>query len=293
MPTAVVDTIDTPYSDSLSSIPQSVVDTPFVPHYANGMIDSVDGNDTIVEHVAELSVMEQLPHQSAQSIATSPLHSTGAMALLLTSIVAVIMSYRTGYKYIENLAHYMFSIRQRENLFEDHTFNETQILGALIVNTCIAEGFMLYYAVMELHPSLCGLLQAHMALCIGGLSVLALVFYLLQLMAYRLLGYVFADSISTKLWIDGFRATQSTLGLTLLPVLVILLLYPSHHFVLLTIGASLYLLARMVFMCKGFRIFYSNLPSILYFILYLCAVEIVPIALFWRLTIWLCGNLQS
>jgi len=62
---------------------------------------------------------------------------------------------------------------------------------------------------------------------------------------------------------------------------------------MLLVAAGLYICARLVFICKGFRIFYGNLSSIVYFLLYLCAVEMVPLALVAGLTYWISGILQS
>jgi hypothetical protein len=95
------------------------------------------------------------------------------------------------------------------------------------------------------------------------------------------------------LWIDGFKSTQAFLGLTLLPVLFLLMLYPTYGKLLLGVAAGLYLLARLIFIYKGFRIFYSNLSSIIYFILYLCAVEIVPLVVMTGVTYWISGILQT
>jgi len=185
----------------------------------------------------------------------------------------------------------MFSTRRRENLFEDHTVNETSILAALIANTCIVEGFLIYQAVLLLRPQLASSLQASVFPHIAALAGMALGFYIIQWLVYKVLGYTFTDKTGSRLWLDGFKSTQSLLGLVLLPVLVLLMLYPSHGKLLLSIAATLYLAARLIFIYKGFRIFYSNLSSILYFILYLCAVEIVPLVIMTGVTIWLCDIL--
>jgi hypothetical protein len=225
----------------------------------------------------------------AQPFTRSPLHDTPSMALLLAGMLAVALSYHKGYKYIENFFHYMFSTRRRENLFEDHTVNETGILTALIGNTCIVEGFLIFAAVRMLCPSLALALQANVFPHIAIYCGIAVLFYVGQWLVYKVLGYTFSDKQGTKLWIDGFKATQAFLGLLLLPVLILLMLYPYHGKLLLSIAASLYLIARLVFIFKGFRIFYGNLSSILYFLLYLCAVEIVPLAILASVTYWISG----
>ena len=268
------------------------VEAYYAPQYLDGFPDTVAG-DSALGDINTLPVMEQPPRGQAQPLSRSPLRDAPSMALLLTGLLAVALSSHTGYKYIENFFHHMFSTRRRENLFEDHTVNETTILFALIANTCITEGFLIYFAIQQLVPAFATSLQASVFPHVATYCGLAAGFYIAQWMVYKVLGYTFSDKVGSKLWLDGFKASQSFLGLLLLPVLVLVMLYPAHGKLLLGIAATLYLIARLIFIYKGFRIFYGNLSSILYFILYLCAVEIVPLAIFWGVTIWVTGFLQS
>ena len=268
------------------------VDAYYAPQYLDGFPDSVV-SDSALSDINTLPVMERPAPGQAQQFARSPLHDTPSMALLLTGLLAVALSYHTGYKYIENFFHYMFSTRRRENLFEDHTVNETKILTALIANTCITQGFLIYFAIQLLRPALAPSLQASVFPHVATYCGIAAGFYIVQWMMYKVLGYTFSDKTGTKLWLDGFKASQSFLGLLLLPVLVLVMLYPSSGKLLLTVGGALYIAARLIFIYKGFRIFYGNLSSILYFILYLCAVEIVPLVILTGVTIWISDTLHS
>jgi len=262
------------------------------PQYLDGF-PVKEAADSSLGDINTLPVMEVPASNEAQPFARSPLHDTPSMSLLLAGLLAVTLSYHTGYKYIENFFHYMFSIKRRENLFEDHTLNETKILAALIANTCIVEGFIIYFAVQFLRPALAPSLQSNVFLHILSFCGLALGFYLAQWLIYKVIGYTFSDKVGSKLWLDGFKASQSFLGLLLLPVLVLLMIYPTSGKLLLSISALLYLIARLIFIYKGFRIFYGNLSSILYFILYLCTVEIVPLVIMTGVTFWVCDILQS
>ena len=263
----------------------------YTPQYLDGFPVTAAA-DTSLGSIDTLAVMEVPPKGEAVPFARSPLHDTPSMVLLIAGLIAVALSYHTGYKYIENFFHYMFSTRRRENMFEDHTVNETSILAALIANTCIVEGFFIYMAVQLLRPDLAPSLQGNTFLHIGAFCAIAVGFYAIQWLIYKMMGYTFSDKEGTKLWLDGFKATQALLGLVLLPILVLLMVYTSHGKMLLSVAALLYLVARVIFIYKGFRIFYSNLSSYLYFILYLCAVEIVPLVILTCVTIWICGILQ-
>ncbi len=270
-------------------------DTTTAQHYTPQYLDGFPANgpaDTVLGSIDTLPVMEIPPTGQAMPFSRSPLHDTPSMALLITGLIAVALCYHTGYKYIENFFHYMFSTRRRENLFEDHTVNETSILAALIANTCIVEGFLVYMAVQLLRPALAPSLQSNTFLHIGLFCAMMLGFYVTQWLVYKVIGFTFSDKEGTKLWLDGFKSSQAMLGLLLLPVLVLLMVFTSHGKMLLFLAALLYLVARLIFIYKGFRIFYSNLSSYLYFILYLCAVEIVPLVILTGVTIWICDIYQ-
>ena len=278
-------------ADSAAAHQSDTAAVQYKPQYLDGFPVTAPA-DSALGSIDTLAVMEVPPAGEATPFARSPLHNTPSMVLLMTGLIAVALCYHTGYKYIENFFHYMFSTRRRENLFEDHTVNETSILAALIANTCIVEGFIIYFAVQLLRPELAPSLRDSVFLHIASFCALAAGFYTTQWLVYKVLGYTFSDKEGTRLWLDGFKSSQSLLGLVLLPVLVLLLVYTAHGKMLLYIAALLYLVVRLIFIYKGFRIFYSNLSSVLYFILYLCAVEIAPLVIMTGVTIWICGILQ-
>lgn len=208
----------------------------------------------------------------------TPLNDTGTMGLVMLSFFFIAITFRGGYKYIADFAHHSFSVRRRQNAFEDHTTSETLLMMALITNTCLMEGILLYLGINEYLPALN--LSQHVFSAVGYLTLLCIGFFLLQLTLYATLGYVFArDREDTGLWLDGFKSTQSVLGLFLSPIVFIILLYPRFTVPMLYIAGILYFCARLVFVSKGFRIFFNNFSSYVYFILYLCTVEIVPVFL--------------
>ena len=265
---------------------QLIISPHYVTDFGHGVTTPLPSRD----QWEEATVMEMPAGAAPTPVPPSPLRSPVVMGLMMLVAMAVVLSYRTGYKYLENFVRNMFSTRRRENLFDDHTVNETKILTALIGLSCVMQGFALMVGMSLAVPSLASGILRSPALSLGLGAAVVLVYYLLQLLVYHVLGYVFTDSISTRLWIDGFKATQSLLGLLLLPVIGVMLLKPELSTPMLLVAAGLYICARLVFICKGFRIFYGNLSSIVYFILYLCSLEIVPLAMLGAGTIYLCRN---
>ncbi|MBQ9217163.1 MAG: DUF4271 domain-containing protein [Muribaculaceae bacterium] len=249
--------------------------------------------DSVATPLSQGTVMQPPKGDAAGPRGHSLIHDTGSMMLLLASLFFLVVSYRTGYKYLENLAHNMFSVRRRDSLFEAGTVNETQILSALIGLTCTMEGLLGYQAISLFNPSLSAGMHQSMWQYVGLFVVVALVFYLVQIVVYHLLGFIFSDRDSTRVWLDGFKASQSLLGLLLFPAVAVSLAAPQTVKGVLILASILYICTRFIFICKGFRIFYSNLLSLVYFILYLCSVEIVPLSITYRVTMQLCHYLQS
>jgi hypothetical protein len=285
-------TVQTAHTDSVAkdSVAHDTVPAYYAPKYLTGFPDST-GNDMHIKQLDQLPVMTVPAESKPQSYENTPLHDTGTMLLVLLSFIFIAISYKNGYLYIRKFMHNMFSVRERQNLFDDPTASDAQILTALIANTCIMEGIALYMAVAYFNPTID--MSVNVFKFVGVLTGVALVLYMFQLLLYNTVGYVFSDKNSLQLWLDGFFATQSLLGLLLFPVVFIMLLYPETMESMLFCSALLYILARIVFICKGFRIFYNNLSSCLYFILYLCSVEIVPVILSYIGAVFLCNILQS
>ena len=261
-----------------------------------GYFDSLpddNGCDTaFLSSVAARHVEIPAPVANSECRPVFPLNDTGTIALLLLVFLSIALNYKKGHKYFSHLGSYLFSVRRRQNNFDDHTVSETNMMSALIANTCAMGGIIIYLAVGYYRPEL--VVGQPVAKYVWALSAFVLLFFLAQQLLYRLLGYTFLpDKISRKLLIDGFNSSQSAMGLFLIPLAFVMLLFPATLEPMLCIAAMFYIFARIVFICKGFRIFFNNLASLLYFILYLCSVEIVPVILSFTGAIFLCGILQS
>ncbi|MDO4512136.1 MAG: DUF4271 domain-containing protein [Bacteroidales bacterium] len=267
---------------------------PFTPAFPSG-IPAAEGNDSVLARMADLPVMEAPEGSASLSHSRGPLYDTGSMSLLLLSMFCIVVCFKSGYMYLENFAHNLFSVRRRrENFFShSHTMGDVRMQWALVFNTCVMQGLLLFYAVGLFVPSLWRGMLENVFLNVGLLTASCVGLHLFQHALYGVLGYVFGDKTSRRLWLSGFKASQAILGLLLFPVTAFLLLYPSAAELLLTIAAIIYIMVRIVFIFKGLRIFFNKFSQSLYFILYLCSVEIVPLVFFAILMVAMCTKLQS
>lgn len=217
-----------------------------------------------------------------------PGYDSGVMTLLIGVFLLITVNFRHYSTFIKTFTQNLFSVRSRANAFDERsTVSETRVLVSLISLLCVCEGILLYDVMSIYHP----LQTTRTFAAVGSLSLLAAVYYIWQLVAYNTAAYIFNTPQGRSLWIKGFNASQSLLGLTLAVPAVLSLFNPSLTPLLLSVSLVLYVMARLIFIFKGFRIFYKNSFSWLYFILYLCTLEIIPLILTYKAAIFIIHNI--
>ena len=139
-------------TDSVDSV--AAAKPKYEPRFTEAFPDS-SGNSLKIVRPENARVMTVPGDATAATPRTvSPLYDTGSMLLVLAVIFVTTVSYRKGYKYVADFFHNISSVRERQNLFEDHTVKETQIMTALTANTCIFGAILLYIAYGFLyHPT--------------------------------------------------------------------------------------------------------------------------------------------
>jgi len=219
----------------------------------------------------------------------TPGSDSGILTIIVAVTVLIGLNMRHVRRLFRSLPHDLMSVRRRANVFDEHTANETRAGWLLLLEMCVMEGLLLF---IWLTDNGRGATPQAMLPTIGMLMALAGGYYLFQLTACAVVGYVFTDKLGASLWRRGLNASQAILGLTLIVPTLVSLFYPDLTSEMLILAALLYILSRICYISKGFRIFYNNFPSLLYFILYLCALEIIPVIAICLLAADLCKTAQ-
>ena len=198
------------------------------------------------------------------------------VSLLLLMVILVSFNIRNLRSIIKTFPQDLFGgLRHHSNTYDDHTSNEKQTTGLMILLLCIFESaIMLRSSISDgsLAEDSPALLSTAL-LFIG----LALAFYAGRLGLYSLVGYVFSDTADMSQWRRGFNASQMLLCIILAFPAVVALFSPSLANFMTIISIIAFFVCQLLFIAKSFRIFFNDYTSSLYFILYLCALEITPI----------------
>lgn len=211
-----------------------------------------------------------------------PGYDSGVMCMLVVLFLFLTTNFRHYSTFIKTFAHDLFSVRTRANVFDErNTTREIRVQISLILMACFCEAILIYSALTFRSPHAGSPFKA-----IGSITCITLIYYLWQLIAYNVVGSVFAGRLRCSQWIKGFNASQCLLALPLLVPALLALFYPAVSFSMAEIGAGLYMIARLIFIFKGFRIFYTKSYTLVYFILYLCALEIVPVLFIYKASLF-------
>ncbi len=207
-----------------------------------------------------------------------PGYDSGIACLLIGAFLLIAFNLRHYTTMLKNLPRDLFSVRRRDNLFEEHTMNETRLLLSMVILLCLNVAIIVTACVTSasVAPPV-----SHFAAIMVFMLAMG-VYYVAQLCAYTSVGWVFGDAVISRLWLRGFNASQSILGLALVVPALIVVFDPAAVMPVAIAGAVLYLIARILFIYKGFRLFYHKIGSIIYFILYLCTLEVAPLCLIVR-----------
>lgn len=203
-----------------------------------------------------------------------PGNNATVMTLLFGTLLLVSLNFKRCQAAFVSLLEDCWNVRRRGSLFDTHAYGENRTALVLFILTAVSEGILLSTHIGASTSSI-----AVMGCTAGAAAYLAL-----QLVAYWTLGYTFIDPEGRQIYMRGFVATQSLLGIGLAVPAVLALFVPTAGALFVSLAILLYIVARLTFIVKGFRLFYDGFYSLSYFILYLCTLEVAPLWVLMRMT---------
>ena len=210
-----------------------------------------------------LEGVARVPHISHDSVLTS---------VIVVMIVALLLGARSLRQTVTRLWGDIMTIRQRANIFDDSTTGRTHIDVIMAAQFVVCMGVLLYghFSGLGTTTGSYSIVQPLRLMCLTA------AYLAFQWAAYAIVGYTFATRHITGQWLRGFNATICLTGVLLLLPTLVALTYPTLMHQAFAIAVVEYVSGRVAFIIKGFRIFYDKFESLLFFILYLCTLEIIP-----------------
>ena len=207
---------------------------------------------------------------------------------LVTLFVLIAIRFRGNLRYTGSLLRELTDPPSEGKIFTD-TMRESTFIGLLNLLCIVSAGVLLWqclanWAIPELASA--GRMLPAIGMCLLCTGVL----YFFQRIAYFFIGRIFRDRRTASRWLRAYSSSQGLLSLVLLPLALLSLFYPAALTPLLIPSLIAWILARLLFISKGYRIFSPRGSQNLGFLYYLCSVEIVPLILTWSAAISLCHS---
>ena len=200
------------------------------------------------------------------------------------------IKFKGSSRYLKAVVSDLTDTRVRHNAFDD-TVKETSLLILLNLLWTACAGILLWTTVkLTTHftaadsISLTTNAAKGIGICIGVVSIYTSLLYL----AYLIVGNVFSDRKLTRLWIKGAAASTGLQTFLMFPLALLALSYPASSATVLIIAAIVFVIGKIVFLYKGFRIFFTQISSWMLFLYYLCSLEIVPLVLTYVAAVCAC-----
>ncbi|MEG2514743.1 MAG: DUF4271 domain-containing protein [Bacteroidaceae bacterium] len=162
----------------------------------------------------------------------------------------------------------------RNSIFDTSTASDFRYGLVLLTQTCILMGICCFDYFHTKLPQLFDVVHPNLVL---GIYVFCFIlFYLLKWMVYHFLGWVFFDKSRTNMWLESYSTIICFFGISLFPVVLMMIYFDLSLSVLISMELLLLLLTKMLMFYKYLKLFSSNLYGFLCLIVYFCALELIP-----------------
>ena len=183
----------------------------------------------------------------------------------------------------------LYRNNDRQSMFYATVTNETLNRIFLSFQTILLLSIIFYcYAIYKHHLSITTLMQ--MLIFIGKMSLLLIFFFFYKFLSYSVAGAIFFKKETVIQWNNDFFSLISLNGIFLFfPTLI--LFYVEKVFIFCIYFFTFYLIFNLFFIFyKIYTLFFQRKQRLLYFILYLCTQEIIPLYLVYRGFIYLIAQ---
>ncbi len=237
--------------------------------------DQYQTRDSVKTHV-EVPIL--IKTNDSKNINKDILSGLLLLAVAVTGFLRV-----TNYKYLRELFSALIfnqNARKMQKTVNLHNRTPAIILnGLFLLNTSIfLYQITNYYQIITIFNQSLFLIPLFMAL---------IIFYgTIKVALYRFVAFVFETTTETKEYLFFNYLHNKVFAIAILPIIIVIpYIEPNVLPLLFKIGGFIFISLYFIQLFRGFTIILKNLASLLYLFLYLCALEILPIVIIYKILI--------
>ncbi len=199
--------------------------------------------------------------------------------LLVAFLLFVYISNHTRRQFVLQAKNFLYTPQNADTPFAKDIAINPRIMVLTVLLLCTLGGLILYIcARYTLSLPLRLAYPCLMPIYVGCL----LAYFLLKRIATGFINWVFFEKPRHKLWNDACSFALSVECLLFCVAVLVLVCIDIPIWQILTALCAVVVFAKMLLAYKCIVIFFPNIHCLLHFLLYLCALEVVPIIALWQ-----------
>lgn len=205
--------------------------------------------------------------------------SDGIAFFLFLSFFLFVFVLSRGSGYVKQMFRNLVDDSERDSIFvESTTSNEYRFKFFMFLQTAIILAIFIFVIIWLPVENVLNVAEYEVFTHILFYALAILLFWGIKWVLNRFLGYVFFDKQKANIWQSSYFSMLALLSLFLYPILLCVIHAQDIHF--LNISKNIFLLFLIIgffiILRKGIRLFLVKPHGFFYFMLYLCALEIIP-----------------
>ena len=229
-----------------------------------------------------------------QGVAGDPIPYTIAgdnliTGLLLFCFILSLLAYRQSRRFIVEQVRHFFYITRENTSDLSETAGELRFQLFLALQTCLLFSIFYFFYTRQ-WDSTTFIVENYQV--IGIYTVVMALYFTLKHALYWFTGITFFDGKKSRQWQQSLLFLSSVEGVLLLPLILLLSFFNLSIQNGLFYIILLVILIKILTIYKCYIIFFRQIGFFLQIILYLCALEIVPLAILWGVLEMINGFLK-
>lgn len=210
---------------------------------------------------------------------------SGVAIILLICFALIVVGYMLGGPVHSFRLSLLFSIKERPSIFSKAGTYDQLINRLFNVQFILSLGIFatIFFRHILNHP----FEEGHFFYMSLLFSLIFSVYYILWINVVRIVGNLFLPESDVRMWLRDHLILSGEMGIVLFITTITMIYIRGIESIGIYIGLFVVISLKVIAIYKGVRLFFSNLYSWFYLILYLCALEMIPIVLLYKSIIFL------
>lgn len=205
-----------------------------------------------------------------------------SLLLLLLFVSAFVVSH--GWNYLVGAMGEFFQGKRHNTIFDTNDDKALHGGSILILQTTVCMGLLAFGFLDDLYPQ--PLLTLSPYALLGFDIAVCTVWMMLRVGLFHLVNHILFEREACRTWMRGLWLILMICGLLLLPVTLLAIYFDlslaTQLSALILIGG----VSEILLVYKTYITFFRHTGGSLHLILYLCALEFIPLLLLWRTFTW-------